>query len=475
MKRFIDDNEQFITSERIDLWKKISYHDRYLDALASILLVNSDTNIVAAVLAHNNKFYYSYNNKILPDDEKKVEAIRQCLEDKNQHKLLYLHLAHNQADFQRIVLAYVNYYEKHIPYEAKYISQCIKERLKSTKNIIETLGQDETIKTYFKILNYVQSSICNTNTDKKNYEVLFGLQALIFRPLQNVVKLCSYLDKENINILHEDLIHIPNIFTDDKKIQLRKICHAEMTIKAHFPLVSSYIGISKLCCGACHEVFEIFLSNSLNHRGTSGIWFNNWKSWAIQFNDSLHEMLAERSDNLVNALYNYILRYDNPQEEGINETERQNTIKTKIHTLEKKKLEERCCYLQARDLSDDEEYENIDFVIDEASYNILQLKKRIKDIMEPIKLEMEKEIDTEFLETPNPEGILLDQDDITDNIKLQNNKVINQHDLERLEGQSLGIIPSIQDPLFTDYEGNSNIISYYNTLLDSTYNDQELN
>lgn len=87
------------------------------------------------------------------------------------------------------------------------------------------------------------------------------------------------------------------------------------------------------------------------------------------------------------------------------------------------------------------------------------------------------------------------QDDITDNIKLQNDKVINQHDkylspteillsnesqntpnlLERLEGQSLGIIPPIQDPLFTDYEGNSNIISYYNTLLDSTYNGQELN
>ena len=407
MKRFIDNNEQFITSERIDLWKKISYHDRYLDALASILLVNSETNTVAAVLAHNNKFYFSYNNKILPEDEKKVEAIRQCLEDKDQKKLLYLHLAHNQADFQRIVLAYANYYDKDIPSEAKYISTCIKEQLKSTRNITDTLGQDKTIEIYFDILQHVQSSICDTSTNKKNYEVLFGLQELILRPLQNVVKLCSYLDKENVNISQEDLIHIPNIFTDDKKISTRKICHAEMTIKAHFPLVSSYIGISKLCCGACHEVFEIFSSNSLNHRGTSGIWFNNWKSWATQFNDSLYKMLAERSDNLVNALYNYILRYDGPQEEGVSEIERQNTIKTKIHELERKKLEDRCCYLQSRDLSDDEEYENIDFVTeDDKLYNIFSLKKQIKDIIEPIKLELDEEISPEFLETPNPEGIL---------------------------------------------------------------------
>lgn len=74
-------------------------------------------------------------------------------------------------------------------------------------------------------------------------------------------------------------------------------------------------------------------------------------------------------------------------------------------------------------------------------------------------------------------------------ISESNDRVINQHDecsglipnelskesQNTLEGQSSDIEPSIQDLLFTDYEGNPNIISYYNTLLDNTYNGQELN
>jgi hypothetical protein len=65
-----------------DNWNNFDYNFRYLDALASLLHVQSD---VAATIEYENKIYLSYNNKLTTQNKKYVGFIQAILTNLNNY------------------------------------------------------------------------------------------------------------------------------------------------------------------------------------------------------------------------------------------------------------------------------------------------------------------------------------------------------------------------------------------------------
>ena len=94
---------------------------------------------------------------------------------------------------------------------------------------------------------------------KKDIEI----KEQILRPVQDVEKVL-YSMKNGYSIAGYKIL--------DNKEGL----HAEYNIKLHFPFVdkaNNYIGVTKLCCGFCHQYL---LSKGYKHRGTHGVCDGNW-------------------------------------------------------------------------------------------------------------------------------------------------------------------------------------------------------
>lgn len=80
-----------------DNYENYSYHERYLDAFASIFAI---CDPVSAVLFYNKKFYISYNKSLSPQKQSIAQDILNCLNDvlsnkKLHNELLTLYLHHN--------------------------------------------------------------------------------------------------------------------------------------------------------------------------------------------------------------------------------------------------------------------------------------------------------------------------------------------------------------------------------------------
>ena len=98
MKKF-ETKEAFIRYKRLDNWKTLLYDKRYLDAMDSILFVNGNSNIVAAVCHNDDNFYLSYNKQVTQADKEKLKKIWGFIETQDWEKLLIYHLIYNEIDF----------------------------------------------------------------------------------------------------------------------------------------------------------------------------------------------------------------------------------------------------------------------------------------------------------------------------------------------------------------------------------------
>jgi hypothetical protein len=155
MKRFENEERCFIGLDRLDNWKSLQYDKRYLDALASILLVNGNNNTVAAVCYHDNKFYLSYNRTPSKTDKAVLKSVLQDINSKKWKDLLITHLIYNQIDFQGILGTYLGFY-KNIP---KEIEEKVKEYLASinTPTKATKTGKEAIFDNYFKLLGIMTS------------------------------------------------------------------------------------------------------------------------------------------------------------------------------------------------------------------------------------------------------------------------------------------------------------------------------
>ena len=112
MKRFEDpESKCFIAYEREDNWRDFGYDKRYLDALASVFLVNGNNNVVATVHKVSDTFYLSYNCNASNIDAKVLSIISQLINNNNPKSLLAHHMAYNEIDLYGVVGLYLQYYE----------------------------------------------------------------------------------------------------------------------------------------------------------------------------------------------------------------------------------------------------------------------------------------------------------------------------------------------------------------------------
>ncbi len=336
MKRLETDEHNFIGFDRLDNWKKLSYDKRYLDTLASVLLVNGNNNKVAAVCYHNNKFYLSYNKTSTINDKAILKEIWALVEAKNWKDLLVSHLIYNQIDFQGLLSTYLNFY-KNIPLA---IEQEVKGYIASINNPnkANSTGKEAIFNNYFKLLE----NVSNSTEPISEY-----FKQILFRPLQNVTKLCHFLEHNNITISSDNLIPLENNIIKD--------LHAELNVKQQFPALSEkYIGVSRLCCAACHEVFEIYQDD---HRGTHGVCYHAWQYPIMQFSGVM-KSIEDKADTLTDQ--------DFKKSQG---TEVEFTDEAKYILETRYKVE------QQRDLSDDEDIESEIAITQEI--NLWQLKQKL--------------------------------------------------------------------------------------------------
>lgn len=309
-KVYSDPGGGFIAYDREDKWTA-SYDKRYLDALASVLLISSDKNPVAVITQVGGDYCLAYNDArhatFEQNYESKLLKLLECLNTRNWQKLLSLHILYNRVDFLKILENETKFPEKGLLKNAPglvsgsakltadvvAIEQAItsmKKRLESiekiegTKSIVEiikcafkqvvAIGIDSVCKSY---IDLVVSSIPQTGKTRPH-----ELMKLILRPLQNVVKLAGYIEKKLPELelkLDKNLTFLDNKLGKIGDFDSGVEVHAEVRL-AHFlkqelPTVKEvYIGVSRLCCAGCHKVLG---DDGYEHRGTSGMFFPDWK------------------------------------------------------------------------------------------------------------------------------------------------------------------------------------------------------
>ena len=141
--------------------------------------------------------------------------------------------------------------------------------------------------------------------------------------MQDVEKLVHYISIHNITV---DVIIIDN----------PESAHAETNLAAAFPKLGgdTYIGIAKLCCGACDSFLDAVFH--YQHRGTHGL-VDQWNAPLIQFKSVLDE------------------------------------LKQKSKKFDQKILRDH--YItQDRDLSDDESFNPEDFLFNDTQFAFQQYK-----------------------------------------------------------------------------------------------------
>ncbi len=308
---YLDPSGGFVAYDREDKWSSTSYDKRYMDALASVLLISRESNKVAAITQVGDIYYLAYNDarkdSFKQNYESKLLELLECLNARNWEKLLALHIVHSRVDFLKILENGTKFPEKSLLKNdldlvhgstagVGTIEQAItsmEKQIEKIKEIEGTKSIAEIIKCAFKqIVTIGISSVCKsyiglvaslkTSEDRHNVsEVKLPneLMKLILRPLQNVVKLADYIGNKLPELelkLGENFIFLDEV---EARIEDVGVVHAEVRLAHHLgkklPDVEGfYIGASRLCCAGCHKVLD---DGGYEHRGTSGIFFPGWK------------------------------------------------------------------------------------------------------------------------------------------------------------------------------------------------------
>jgi len=273
-----------------DNWKDFNYHDRYLDAFASLFHVQSP---VAVATKLESVIYLSYNSQVNKPNKASVLLIEKLVKNAGSYEdflLVYLLFNVDFIDLVRKTKKHINEHEparklleyfvniykckEKIDKEIKKIEnietlkQCIDNKIKKIKEIenIEVLKQYtyNLVESYYAIIDTFSS-----NTNLKQYLDTF------LRPLQDTNKLYKYLNDNLAKVEINLLDNYSNI-------------HADTNASHHLTDKNkNYIGVSKLCCGYCHKYL---LENEHPHRGTHGVCDDKWNlplDKTQEFKDSL--------------------------------------------------------------------------------------------------------------------------------------------------------------------------------------------
>ncbi len=287
-----------------------SYDKRYLDALASVLLISSDKNPVAAVTRVGDIYYLAYNDSreagFEQNYESKLLEILECINTGEWTKLLALHILCNKVDFlDRLSHEFLGEsvdlpkLKSKLKKDADRVTTTEKEivsmkrrletieKIENIKPVVEsikrafeqiaTISVDSVYKTYVDLLTSLPREVKRPTKYSELINPSDELIQTILRPLQNVTKLKCYIEKK---LPQFKLVSTENlIFLDDitAKIEGVGVVHAEVRLAHHLgkaTVEGTYIGASRLCCAGCHKVLD---DGGYEHRGTSGMFFSSWK------------------------------------------------------------------------------------------------------------------------------------------------------------------------------------------------------
>ncbi|MBN8512522.1 MAG: hypothetical protein J0L79_05795 [Rickettsiales bacterium] len=317
---YLDPDGGFIAYSREDKWSSISYDKRYLDALASVLLIShKDNNKVAAITQVGGDYCLAYNDArhgtFEQNYESKLLELLECLNTRNWPKLLALHILYNKVDFlekldscefplELVDLPKLKSKLKadsdRVP-ETKKAIVSMKKQLETIKKIegaksiieiikcafeqIDTISVDSVYKTYVDLLASLPREVKRPTGYSELINPSDEIRQTILRPLQNVVKLAGYIEEKlpelELELKSDEKPGGNLIFLDDEEAKLEGIdeVHAEVRL-AHYLnqrlqyVEGFYIGSSRLCCAGCHRVLD---DGGYEHRGTSGMFFPGWK------------------------------------------------------------------------------------------------------------------------------------------------------------------------------------------------------
>lgn len=182
----------------------------------------------------------------------------------------------------------------------------------------------EIISSYFQLKELIPKLKNFSETESDGF---LNLVKNFIRPLQDIEKLVHYVSEHYITVAVE-IIDNPNS------------AHAETNLAAAFPKLGedTYIGIAKLCCGACDSVLDAVFH--YQHRGTHGL-VDKWNAPLIQFQSVLDE------------------------------------LKQKSKKFDQKILRDNYT-TQDRDLSDDESFYPEDFIFNNTQFAFQQYKNECK-------------------------------------------------------------------------------------------------
>jgi len=127
------------------------------------------------------------------------------------------------------------------------------------------------------------------------------LSAFLLRPLQDVEKLSRYLKHNKISVDLENPMYNSN--DEYEYMHAKRILdnptssRAEVNLAKEFSRTPElYIDVSKLCCGTCDHVLNLFRHK---HRGTHGT-CDGWKAPLIQFSTTFNDLKAKSNNNKDN-------------------------------------------------------------------------------------------------------------------------------------------------------------------------------
>jgi len=310
----------FILKDVIDNWNDHPFSNgRYLDSLSGILAIQGPC---AAVTFYNGKFFVSYNSSPTDPTQNILREVVPLLVQKSVKELLPYYLIFN-TEFTKTI---ENYIDHNIEELRKCDPQLIKGLLRWIKSIEDyknnlekicysnqeleevyktkpkAVLSDTALDTLRENINSKFEIISKVIHDKpRKFEEIFSqyiqfmnsvsvliddkdFKSILIRPLQDIEKACHYL--KTLDDVQFEIIENP-----------RKV-HAEVNIAKEFPCIGKvYIGVSKLCCGACDETLDLY---GYLHRGTHGVCFpEDWVAPAKQFDDTIEILLLSKQKDVL--------------------------------------------------------------------------------------------------------------------------------------------------------------------------------
>ena len=244
-----------------DNYNQFSYSYRYLDAMASLIHIQTD---VDAVVEHDNKIYVSYNSTV-----KKLEYNHQGKKyslSAEKYKNFMLDLLQNLEQYPKDYLLGI-----YLSFNVDFLSLVKKSKNHVDDNCVELIKNFLSEHDNFYFVNREESipKIVDCYKSILEYLSIFDDKHLstFIRPIQDSYKLYEYLTDSDRNKDITDLVILENVNSS----------HADSNIANYFTdgqyLDKNYIGVSKLCCGYCHKYLE---DKHYQHRGTHGVCDDKW-------------------------------------------------------------------------------------------------------------------------------------------------------------------------------------------------------